>query len=202
MFESLTQSIWLPSWLFHNESHQLITSVPAHRAFSALFFNVDWWPRIIRCSRKASNTKERSNILTEKKKLRYSDRLGYGLIFPLPFIYWIPLTAIPAPVLINGFLPLFFLWPSSHLVPLLGVPALFLCPRQPWYPTQYLFLPSLMVFPALIPSHSKVTSHQCTQLSACRFSLVPSPPVVSDLPICLPACESLDFPLPCSAHLL
>ena len=59
---SLTQNIWLPSWLFHNESHPLITSVFAHRAASALLLDVDWWPRIIRCSRKASSTKERSNI--------------------------------------------------------------------------------------------------------------------------------------------
>lgn len=91
------------------------------------------------------------------------------LNFPLPFIYW-TFDCYPCHSS-NKWIFASFLWPTSPLVPLLGAPALFLCPRQRWYPTQYLFLPSFKLFP-LISSHTKVTSPQCPQLRVCSLSLV------------------------------
>lgn len=68
--------------------------------------------------------------------------------FPTSFHLLNPLTAIPAPVLINGFLPLFY-GQALLLYLFWETPALFLCPRQPWYAIQYLFLPSFKLFPLL-----------------------------------------------------
>lgn len=83
----------------YNESHQLKKVCACTQSFfSTLFLTVCWWVRITRYSIRVCNTKEKSNIQTEKEKNQ-----GMALFFPL-----LSLTASPTPVLINGFLNSFF----------------------------------------------------------------------------------------------